>query len=246
MSNRSRERFFDGCLWRRNARLLLMPVTLLLVLALSGCAASRSEIMDAYKLPVEKNTGAEKVSVFFLFKQMEQQHGLDAAPKLKAMPVKDFDNIFRDSLVEITNIENYATDTEQPYDVNSPDRRQQREMLRGSHDYTLDIRIMEESSFAQHCLSGLISAVSLTVIPMPFTWHYTMNVNLYDKSGKLVRTYQRRAKLSNWAEAFLIFVYPFHPIEGKREEIYAGFLHDLFRQIEAEKVLKKPSSFSMM
>lgn len=57
--------------------------------------------------------------------------------------------------------------------------------------------------------------------------------------GALVKSYQRQASLSNWVEALLIFVYPFHPIEGKREEIYVEALHDIFRQIETEKVLGK-------
>jgi hypothetical protein len=37
---------------------------------------------------------------------------------------------------------------------------------------------------------------------------------------------------------FLIFAYPFYPLEGKREEIFSESLHDTFRQIEAEKVLR--------
>ena len=218
----------------------LVPVTLFSILALSGCAASRSEIMGAYTLPVEKNTGAEKVSVFFLFRQMQQQRGRDAAPKVQSvLSPMEFSSIFRDALKEISNIGNYENDEELVNDVNNPGRRQHIEELKGSYDYTLDIRILEESSFKQQCFSGTISILTLTLFPMPYSWDYTMNVNLYDKSGKLVRNYQRQAQLNNWVEAFLMFVYPFHPLEGKREEIYAGFLHDVFRQIEAEKVLKK-------
>ena len=241
MRSSSRKGFLDHDVWRGKARLLLAPAALFLIAALSGCAASRSEIMGAWKLPAEKNTGAAKVSVFFLFRQLEQQVGFDAAPKLKSIPVKDFDNIFRDSLTEITNIGDYATDTEQPQDVNNPERRKKRDTLRESFDYTLDIRILEESSFKQQCFSATLNLLSLSLIPMPYSWDYTMNVDIYDKSGRLVRNYQRQANLSNWVELFLIFAYPFHPLEGKWEEIYSGFLHNVFRQIEAEKVLKKPS-----
>lgn len=221
-------------------RVDLLPVFLLLMLALSGCAASRSEIMGAYTGPVEKNAGAEKVSVFFLFRQVQQQHGMDAVPRLmKNFPVKDFDDIFRDSLQEISNIGDYSVDIEQPNDVNIPERRKERERLRASHDYTLDIRIVEESSFTQRCFSGIISLLSLSLIPVAYSWEYTMNFDIYDKSGKLVRHYKRQAELSEWIEAFLIVAYPFHPLERKREEIYSGFLHDVFRQIESEKVLRR-------
>ena len=37
----------------------------------------------------------------------------------------------------------------------------------------------------------------------------------------------------------LIFVYPFHPEQRKKEELYVEFLHDIFKQIEKENILKK-------
>jgi hypothetical protein len=77
---------------------------------------------------------------------------------------------------------------------------------------------------------------------MPYSWDYTITATLSDQRGKLVSTYQRKATLNNWVQALLIFAYPFYPLEGKREEIYAESLHDIFRQIETEKVLKKPGS----
>lgn len=218
---------------------MTLVVVLLLAGMLAGCAASRSPVTGKFDRPVEKNLGAEKVSVFFLFRHLEQQHGFDSIPKLKAQGVKDFDNLFRDALGEISNVSPFVTFTESPADVNNPKRRQELDTFRQSHDYTLDIDFFEESSFAEQCLSGTVSLLSLTLIPMPYTWDYTITANLSDKSGKAVRSYQRKAILKNWTQAVLIFAYPFHPLEGKREEIYAESLHDIFRQIEAERVLKK-------
>lgn len=231
--------FQGNSLWGNCGRMMKLALLLMLVAVLSGCAASRSDIIGAYTGPVEKNAGAEKVSMLFLFRQLEQQHGMDASQKLKTIPVKDFSSIFRDSLNEISNISTYATYNEETSDVNDPKRRQQREELRKISDFTLEINILEESSFKQQCFSGTISLLTLTLFPMPYSWDYTMDANLYDRGGKLVSSYKRRAELKNWLQTFLLFVYPFHPVEGKREEIYSGFLHDLFRQIEAEKVLKK-------
>lgn len=214
-------------------------IALLLAGMLAGCAASRSPVTGKFDRPAERNVGAEKVSVFFLFRHLEQQHGFDSIPKLKAQGVKDFDNLFRDALGEISNVSPYVTFTESPADVNNPKRRQELDAFRQSHDFTLDIDFFEESSFAEQCLSGTVSLLSLTLIPMPYTWEYTITANLSGKSGKAVRAYQRKATLKNWTQAVLIFAYPFHPLEGKREEIYAESLHDIFRQIEAERVLKK-------
>jgi hypothetical protein len=206
---------------------------------LAGCIATRSEIQGGFTGQAEKNRAAEKVSVLFHFKPVQQQHGFDSIPKLKAFVVKDFDDLFRDALTEISNISQYNTFIESPHDVNVLKRRQELENFKNSHDYTLEVTFFEESSFKQQCLSGTISLISLAVIPMPYTWDYTISANLLDKKGNSIRSYQRKATLDNWVEALLIFAYPFYPVEGKREEIYALSLHDIFRQIETEKILKK-------
>ena len=234
---------------------ILVLTALLMAGMLAGCAASRSEMTGKFNRPTEKNSGADKVSVFFLFKHLEQQHGLDSMPKLREIGIKDsnnvsldvlkytgitdFNNIFRDALTEISNIAQYDTFTELPQDINNPGRRELSKTFKESNDYTLEIAFFEESSFKQQCFSGIISLLSLTVIPMPYSWDYTITANLSDKNGKLINSYQRKATLSNWVEALLIFAYPFHPIEGKREKIYDESLHDIFRQIETKKVLKK-------
>lgn len=214
----------------------LLSATMLL----SGCIATRSEIMGVYSRPAEQNLGAEKVSVFFLFRHLGQQHGLDSIPKLKAtVDIKDFDNLFRDALGEITSISSYDTFTESPNDVNMPKRRQDLKNLRAKHDYTLEVSIFEESTFSQQFLSAWVNLLSMAIIPMPYSWDYTVTVKVSEKSGKLLQTYERKATLDNWVEAMLIFAYPFYPLDGKREEIYAESLHDIFKQIEAEKILKK-------
>ncbi|MDD2272543.1 MAG: hypothetical protein PHP95_07945 [Desulfuromonadaceae bacterium] len=214
-------------------------LTLLLISLLAGCAASRSQVAGKFSQSPEKNIGAERVSVFFQFRHLTQEHGFDSIPKLQAQGVNDFDNLFRDALVEISNISSYVTFTEAPSDVSNPKRRQEFDKLRSEHDFTLKVDFFEESSFKQQCLSGTISLLSLTLIPMPYTWEYTITANLTDKNGKLAGTYQRKATLDNWMQTLLIFAYPFYPIEGVREEIYEESLHDIFRQIETERVLKK-------
>ncbi len=220
-------------------RKLALVIVLLLAGMLAGCAASRSPVTGTFDAPAQKNLGAQRVSVFFHFRHLTQEHGFDTIPKLKAQGVKDFDNLFRDALGEISNISGYVTFTESPTDVNNPQRRQERETFRQDNEYTLQVDFFEESSFKQQCLSATISLLSLTLIPMPYTWDYTITAKLSDTSGNLVRSYQRKASLNNWVQVVLMFAYPFHPLEGKREEIYAESLHDIFRQIESEKVLKK-------
>lgn len=224
----------------RPATAVSLLLGVLCALLLGGCIATRSEIAGAFSGQAQKNSAADKVSLLFHFKPVQQQHGFDSIPKLKSFIVKDFDDLFRDSLAEISNISQYNTFIESPYDVNQLKRRQELENFKNNHDYTLEVIFFEESSFKQQCLSGTVSLLSLAVVPMPYTWDYTITANLRDKKGGLLRSYERKASLDNWVEALLVFAYPFYPIEGKREEIYSLSLHDIFRQIETEKVLKKP------
>jgi len=215
-------------------------VILMLALAclMTGCAASRSPLTGAFNRQAEKNYGADKTTVCFLFRHQSQMHGFDTIPKLNVYGVKDFNNLFREALPEITNIGSYTTFTESPADVDEPKRREELSKMRAESDYTLKIDFFEETSFKQQFFNGTISLLTLTVLPMPYSWDYTISAELYDRKGRLLRSYQRKATLNNWVEILLVFVYPFHPLEGKREAIYSEALHDIFRQIEAEKVLK--------
>jgi hypothetical protein len=112
----------------------------LLAACLSGCAATRSPVTGAF-------TGAAPVTLLLHFRHLQQQHGLDTIPKFQAGSVKDFQDILRDALGEVTNLSAYATFTEGPDDVNLPSRRQEARDLREKHDYTLDVTVLVESSF---------------------------------------------------------------------------------------------------
>jgi hypothetical protein len=211
---------------------------LLIAVLSSGCLATRTEVLGTYGGAAQPNMNAAPVSVLFVFRHETQQHGFDTIPKLQFSGVKDFDNLFRDALKELGNVSRYETFTELPNDVNEPKRREKLAEARAAHDYVIEIEFLEESSFKQQAFMGTIALLSLTTIPVPFDWDYTISTVVSRKGGTRVAQYQRRATLSNWVEVFLIFAYPFYPLEGKREEIFSESLHDTFRQIEAEKVLK--------
>lgn len=221
--------------FRRKLRLILGM--LLLLATLPGCIATRTPVTGLYEQPPAKNQ-APPTSVLFHFSNQTQNHGMDTIPKVQTAGVKDFDNLFRDALREFGNIERYDTFVDLPGDVNNPERRAKLDAAKKSHNYTIEMTILEESSFQQQCFSGTITLLSLSLVPMPYDWQYTVSTRVFDKNGQLLKTYQRRSTLSSWVEAFFLFLYPFYPIEGKREEIYSISMHDTFRQIESEQVLK--------
>ena len=192
-----------------------LMLALLMACLLAGCAASRSPLTGSFNRQVEKNYGAERTTVCFLFRHVSQMHGYDTIPKLKEQGVSDFNNIFRDALPEITSIASYTTFTESPADVNDPNRREELSKMRAESDYTLKISFFEETSFRQQFLNGTISLLTLTVVPMPYSWDYTFSAELYDHSGRLKHSYQRKATLNELGGAIPDFRLSFPPPGGQ-------------------------------
>ena len=99
---------------------------------------------------------------------------------------------------------------------------------------------MREKSFTTHFLGTIASTLSFTLFPIPYTYSYSIDLDILNSKGHLIKNYSRKASLTKWVQTFLIFIYPFHPEKRKKEELYVEFLHNIFKQIETEQVLKKP------
>ncbi|MFH0882035.1 MAG: hypothetical protein V2A56_03540 [bacterium] len=226
---------FLGSRWLRWAVL-----TILLTTFLAGCAAFRSDLQGTYSAKGQSTPTRGTVSVFFIFDHVRQTLGLDAIPKLqnKRTMMWGFDDIFQDALREVHNLGPYATFTEESDDVNRPDRRAVRDSLWTKMDYTVKIRIESTQRFSSLFLGSLASSVTLTVLPIPYRTTYTMTTSIFDRNHQLLTEYHRQAHLTRWVETLLVFVYPFAPTARVREEIYMEMLHDTFRQIDQEGVLK--------
>jgi len=224
---------------RINSKLLIIGFSLIFII--SNCASFKSEIKGRFASDVEKNYGADGVSVFFIFSHFRQTKGYDAIPKLDSQRkrISGFDDFFQDALNEFSNIKKYSTFTNYASDVNEPQRRAARDSLKQIHDFVMKIKFTREKSFAKSFLGSIASTVSLTLFPVPYTQSYSVELELLDSKGRLIKNYSRKASLTKWVQTFLIFIYPFHPEKRKREEIYVEFLHDIFRQIETEKALKQ-------
>ncbi len=211
----------------------------IIALSTSGCATFRSELGGRYEGEEKRNT-SKPVSVCFVFSHVHQMVGLDAIPKLQQrhQRVQGFDDIFLDAQRELSNLGTYATYTEESSDVNDPERRARKDSLITVNDYTLKIRIESKKKFSNYFLGTMASVVTATLAPIPYYQYYGVSADLYDHERRLVASYRRDARLAKWVEALLIVAYPFHPEERKKEEVYMDFLHDIFKQIESEGVLK--------
>lgn len=221
--------------------LLIFFVVVGLFLLLPGCATFKSEMKGAYTKSAEKNFTAEQVKALFIFSHFRQTKGLDAIPKLdnKYERIEGFDDFFQDALNEFSNLKSYDTFTDYSDDVNDPARRVKKDSLMQQNDYILKIKFMRTKSFASNFLGKIVSGLSLTLLPVPYTYSYSMNTDVYEAQGQLLKNYSRSASLTKWVQTLLIVIYPFYPEQRKKEELYVQFMHDIFKQIETEKLLKK-------
>lgn len=214
----------------------------MIVIALSpACATFRSDMEGRFDSPGRENVGAEKVSVLFLLKHVRQARGLDAIPKLDSQGqiVRDFDDLFLDAMTELSNVESYATFTEFASDVSKPERRAKRDELIAESDFIVRIDFLREHSFVKHFLGYVVSTVSITAIPVPYSRSFSIDVHVHDADGNRLESYQRSASLTRWSQLFMIVLQPFHTEAIKKEQIYIETLHDVFRQMETERILSQ-------
>ena len=222
---------------KKSSLLILLSV----MFSLTHCATFKSDMIGKYDKNSEKNFRAKPVSLLMIFSHYRQTTGLDAIPKLddQRQRIGGFDDFLVDALNELSNIKRYSTYTEYASDVNDPSRRTQKDSLMRQHDYIMKMKFMRKKSFTKNFLGTLISSTSLTLFPIAYTYKYSLDAELYDSKGQLLKTYSRNASLTKWVQTLLIVVYPFHPEQRKKEELYVEFLHDVFKQIEQEKILQK-------
>jgi hypothetical protein len=202
-----------------------------------SCAAFRSDIAGLYS---EQLTFVKKspVKILFDFYYYTQEMGFDAIPKLNNYPgIRDFDDIFKESIKELSNIAEYETFTNSANDIDFPERRQEKITKIKNSDYIIRLEIYKKNSFTKHFFGYLVTLSFLDLVPVAYSWDYTVNITIMKTDENVVGKYSRSASVSNWNQVFLIVLYPFHPEERKTEEIYLESLTNLFRQIENENIL---------
>jgi len=225
---------------------LRLPISLLLSLfllsfAVTGCATFAGDMEGAFSGHDRSGPAAEEVSVLFLLRHVRQAHGLDAIPKLRAegQIVRDFDNLLVDAITEFSNLSSYTAFTEFPSDVSDPERMAQREELMLTRDFVVRVDLLEEYSFVRQFFGRVVSIVSATVVPVPYSTRYSIDVRV-TRAGRELASYHRSNTKRLWVQTFLLFVQPFRNDTIVRERIYIDLLHDVFREMEATGVLAGP------
>jgi hypothetical protein len=221
-----------------------MRIGIALVLAawlLAGCAASVSPIQGLYAGDrPQPAADARPVRVEFTVAHLTQRHGFDAVPKHRGPLVSDFAEVFRDATRELGNLSAYTLKVEA-----APGSGQEvilRPDYRTDHDFSVRMAFLSESSFASDVIAGLVALGSLSLVPAPFRVEYSAAVEVRSPDGRLLGSYARSAKITQWVEGLLLFAYPFRPPEGEQEKLVSQLLRDLFREMDAAGVLRSPAS----
>ncbi|NQV30411.1 MAG: hypothetical protein HQ508_05950 [Candidatus Marinimicrobia bacterium] len=206
-----------------------------------GCATFRTEMEGSSGLEQQKIMGTEPVDVLFVSRHLQQTRGLDAIPKLqnRYQIIDGYDDILLDATKEFSNLSRYAAFTEFSSDMSDPERIKLKDSLMANYELRISMEIRKEKSFSKYFLGTIGSVVSLTLLPIPYTQEYYLEVEVFDSKGRLAKAYSRSARTTKWVEAFLLPIYPFHTEKRKTEDIYVAFLHDVFRQIEADQILRR-------
>jgi hypothetical protein len=202
----------------------------------SSCISFRSDLNGSYSEGNPKRNDLAPVTVFFLFTHLEQEKGFDVVPKI-IPPRRGFRDIFGESMKQLSNVRSFATFTDNDNDIDNVERRKVRDSLKTSNDFTIHITIKQENSFTKHVLASIFTYGTLGMVPFAYSWDYIVTADVRTAAGASVKSYQRISTLTTWYHDLFLFLYPFLPSEGKREEIYLESLQNIFAQIEAEGVL---------
>ncbi|WP_404357041.1 hypothetical protein [Methylotuvimicrobium sp. KM1] len=105
-------------------------------------------------------------------------------------------------------------------------------------DFVLKIEMLNHGSSGKAVGAGLITGLTLFVIPSVATDNYTLTGKVYDKSGKLLKTYSYEDSMSTWIGLWLL------PVAGNTlsdavDETFSNMLKALFRDILNDKILEK-------
>lgn len=221
----------------KTVQALLLAFCLLFLLS---CATFRSEIKGQFQGNYTGMNENKPVSILFIFTHVSQTKGFDTVPKIdrKYMIARGFNDIFADAMRELNNVRSYDLFIDDPDDVNEPKRRKMRDSLFTKNDYTLQIRISKNKVFMSEFFATMISTCSATLIPVPYSTQYHMEIKVFNRNRQLLATLEREADMRKWVQPFLIILYPFYPEERIQEEIYLNFLHNGFKEIEIKGLLK--------
>jgi len=103
-------------------------------------------------------------------------------------------------------------------------------------DYILQIEMTNYGSKGKAVGAGLITGLTLFVVPTAATDNYKLLAKLYDKDGKLLKTYSYDDSISTWFGIWLLPVAWKTPKDAV-QELWENMFRAMFRDLAKENIL---------
>ena len=114
----------------------------------------------------------------------------------------------------------------------------------GTTDYTFQLEMLNHGSIGAAVGAGLITGLTLFMVPSATTDKYTLTAKVFDRSGQLLKTYTYDDEITTWFGIWLL------PLAGKTpmdavtrtwENMFRTFLRDLTQDTVLPYSLSDPS-----
>lgn len=105
-------------------------------------------------------------------------------------------------------------------------------------DYVLEIEMLNYGSKGKAMAAGLLTGLSLYLIPSTATDNFKLTAKLYDKNRNLVKTYTYDDAVTTWFGIWFIPVAGYTPIKAM-ENLWENMIKTLFRDLINDNMLFK-------
>ena len=84
----------------------------------------------------------------------------------------------------------------------------------------------------------MTTLLSLGLVPTWLNVAYDVKMDIMNLEGKVIHSYVRQAKLTEWTHLLLVFVHPLYNRFYGEEELIGACVKNILEQIQDEKALK--------
>ena len=195
-------------------------VVFLILQFLIGCLASPGRLIPTVdKLP-DKSVFVNKPNVFLDINFHTFLKGLHKAPVENITAKDQFVNLVKNVTKESNLFESYTIDKFESKDV----------------DYTIQIDMLNYGSYTKSLLAGIVSGLTLTVIPVSAKDNYKLTAKLLDAEGNGLKTYVYDNYMKTWIQMFL---FPFvGTLKKVPNNIMDNMIKNLYNDILNDNLLK--------
>ncbi|NOY48046.1 MAG: hypothetical protein GXO84_07615 [Chlorobi bacterium] len=200
----------------------------IILLIFSGCASFKGNKLPPIASMPQMSPDKKKYSVFLDVNFYTQSRDPHSSP-IENIPGK----------IELLDIVELVTDEANLFSSFTLDKVKNRQT-----DYTIKMDMLNYGDFkAAGCL-GMISGLTLTIIPAAVTDYYRLTAKVIDSNGKEIKTYILEDHITTVIQTFMLFVYPFKSPSRVSKEFMSNMVKTLYKEIIQDNILTNKTTLS--